>query len=532
MWLPRALPTGVLMETCAPYDKLGIRPAEHTLEADPHPLAQSLALFEHLDAAGVPYCHFKSNEHLLEGLAGLTDLDLLVGRREARVAQAALERAGFKRFPSRFASAYPSVEDYLGFDAETGRLVHAHVHYALVAGEKHLKSYQLGFAGDLLATRVADPATGVYTSDSSYEMLLLLLRYSLKARLRDALAEPLGRPCFGQDARREHAWLRQRLRPGILHQITEQQLGKAAGEVVESLAERPPSVWKLFAFRRRAARALARHRSYGFLERHGLRGLRELTASLGALNRRLLGLPIPLRRTLPAGGLIVAFLGPDGSGKSTLVADVRRWAGWKLDVYAVYFGSGDGPASLLRWPLVLAIRLLRGVRGTRRGPGAGSAPGEAAKRRGRISPVRALWALVLAQEKRSKMRSAVRARNRGMVVICDRYPQAQIMGFNDGPLLSAWMESGSRLKRRLARWEFETYRELARTAPDLVVKMDVPPEVAVRRKPDMRPDEVERRRAAVRQIDYGPASETLSVDGTRPLAEVQLRVRRALWELL
>jgi len=119
-----------------------------------------------------------------------------------------------------------------------------------------------------------------------------------------------------------------------------------------------------------------------------------------------------------------------------------------------------------------------------------------------------------------------------MVVICDRYPQAQIMGFNDGPLLSAWMESGSRLKRRLARWEFETYRELARTAPDLVVKMDVPPEVAVRRKPDMRPDEVERRRAAVRQIDYGPASETLSVDGTRPLAEVQLRVRRALWELL
>jgi ABC-type hemin transport system ATPase subunit len=64
---------------------------------------------------------------------------------------------------------------------------------------------------------------------------------------------------------------------------------------------------------------------------------------LGGVNRRLLQLPVPLRRTHPAGGRIIAFLGPDGSGKSTLVQEIRRWLAWKLDIYPLYFGSGAGP---------------------------------------------------------------------------------------------------------------------------------------------------------------------------------------------
>ena len=42
------------------------------------PLKRSLELFQRFDEAGVDYCHYKSNEHLLEGLAGVTDLDILV----------------------------------------------------------------------------------------------------------------------------------------------------------------------------------------------------------------------------------------------------------------------------------------------------------------------------------------------------------------------------------------------------------------------------------------------------------------------
>jgi thymidylate kinase len=127
------------------------------------------------------------------------------------------------------------------------------------------------------------------------------------------------------------------------------------------------------------------------------------------------------------------------------------------------------------------------------------------------------------------MRAAVRARNRGMIVICDRYPQVQTMGFNDGPLLSQWMECGSSPKRRLARWEFETYRRLTLTPPDLVVKLDITPEAATSRKPDTAPEEVARKRLAVRRIDYGPSSETLEIDAMRPLTDI---VKKAVWAQL
>ena len=59
----------------------------------------------------------------------------------------------------------------------------------------------------------------------------------------------------------------------------------------------------------------------------------------------------------------------------------------------------------------------------------------------KVSLARAIWAVVLAWEKRAKLRRAVRARNRGMIVICDRFPQTQVMGYNDGPLLAPWRES-------------------------------------------------------------------------------------------
>jgi thymidylate kinase len=489
--------------------------------AAPRPLARALALFAALRARGVRHCHYKSNEHLLEGLAGITDLDVLVERSQARLAQEVLQAAGFKRFQARGAAAHPSVEDHLGFDEATGRLVHAHVYYALVVGERHLKGYELAFDGAVLGTRVADGATGVHTSEPGHEMLLLLTRYALKARLRDWLLEPLGRPAFDADARREHAWLAARLDAGTLRRIACEHLGEPAAAMIDELARRPPPVARLRAFRRRIAPVLARRRTYGALESVPLRLVRELSWLLSGLNRRYVHLPIALHRTHPAGGRILALMGPDGSGKSSVARDLRRWLGWKLDVHAVYFGSGDGPSSLLRWPLKAALRL----RGARRPPAGTAAPQ-------RISAGRAAWALLLAREKRSKMRACVKARNRGMLVVCDRYPQAQFAGFNDGPLLASWLGSRAGWQRALARWESGVYRRLALEAPDLVIKLDVTPDAGLARSPDSAPGEVERKRQAVRAIDYGPRSRVVAIDAMRPFDEVLLEVRRAVWDQL
>jgi hypothetical protein len=502
------------------------------------PLRRSLVLMRDFDEAGVVYCHFKSNEHLAEGLAGLTDLDLLVERRHARAAQGVLVVAGYKRFESKLAAAYPAVEDYLGFDLDTGRLVHAHVHYALVVGEPYLKSYQLRLAHALLATRATDPDTGVHISDPDLEMALLLVRCALKLRWRDQIFALLGRPYVRGSLLREYHWLMQRVDPDRVRESTAQAFGSSVSAAVERLVAGPPipTIGGLRRLRSRARAALADQRSHGQVSAWVLRQAREIAWWVSAVNRRLLGLPIPVRRSNPTGGLVVTLLGPDGCGKSTLARELRGWLGWKLDVYSVYFGSGDGSVSLQRWPLKVALgvyRRLLSVASRRSGrPGADESDSGARADAGGIAKIRWIWALSLAVEKRSRMRSLVRARNRGMVVVCDRYPQAQVLGFNDGPLLGQWLDSPGRMRRRIARWEVGVYRDLVRTAPDLAIKLHVSPAVAARRKPEVSKAEVERRLKALERIDFGDRCEHVVVHADRPFREVFDDVKRAVWERL
>jgi thymidylate kinase len=332
---------------------------------------------------------------------------------------------------------------------------------------------------------------------------------------------------------REFRWLAERTEPARVAAIAAEELGAGAADLVGELAAAPPTVAQLRAFRSRAAAALSWDRVYGAVEGRSVRLARALFRLAGGVNARYLRLPLSFRRAHRAGGCVVAFLGMDGSGKSTVAAEVRAWLAWKLDVYPVYFGSGAGTASALRWPMKILVdrfrhtRVLRGLRGAR--PEAPQRDGTHRERR--VTWAVALWALALAREKRAKLKRLHRARSRGMIVVCDRYPQIQVAGYNDGPLLGAWLARGSGLQQRLARWEDAIYRRATLLRPDLVVKLDLPPEVAARRKPEMALEELRRRRQAVRAIHYEGCAYA-EIDASAPLEEVLVAVKRAIWEQL
>jgi thymidylate kinase len=299
--------------------------------------------------------------------------------------------------------------------------------------------------------------------------------------------------------------------------------------MIEGLAQEPPTLRQLGAFKACIAPTLARWSSYGAFEALPTRLAREAAWLLSGLNRRHLRLSWSLRRANPTGGRIIAVLGPDGSGKSTIVKTLDKWLSWKLDVYPVYFGSGDGSASLVRLPLKLAKAALGRSRTAKTGPPTESG-GLGLSRK--VSLARAVWAVVLAWEKRAKLRRAVRARNRGMIVICDRFPQTQVMGYNDGPLLAPWRESESRLQKWLADWEYELYERVRACSPDLAIKLDVSSEVAIARKPEISVAESQRKQEALQKIHYAPTCEELVIDSTQPLESVLLQVKTAVWKKL
>jgi thymidylate kinase len=415
----------------------------------------------------------------------------------------------------------------------------------MIAGEPYLKGYRLPWEDMLLAGRRWDAEHGVYVSAPEAELLLLLTRAALKLRSRDRLRAALGRPYFRGGLRREYDWLVERSDGAAVVALIRGRLGDGPAAVVEAaFARRTISDAEIFAFRRAAWPLLRRYRTYGAAEARLRRWWREARSLWYRLAKRGRTPASLYRRGPVGGGVVIALLGADGSGKSTHCRALVSWLGWKADVMPVYLGSGDGPGSLRRRALNffggLAARARRALRGGAADGSEGGAAGGGSGHGGRRQLKEAsilrrswlcLWAVTLAQERLAKLRRAFRARNRGMIVVADRYPQSEVMGYNDGPLLND-LRAAAAPWGSLARWEARLYAEMALLQPDLVLKLTLSPEVALARKPSTPAEQVRLKTEAVRQLRFADSARVLSIDAGGPLDEVSLAVKRAVWDAL
>lgn len=492
-------------------------------------------LLEILHREDIAYCHWKSNEHLLEGMEGLTDLDVLVDKRASLQLQQALCEAGFKRFCATPNNGYPAVDDYLAMDSETGKMIHLHMHYLLVAGEAYLKGAHLPWEDLVLNTRILDKEHNMYVVDPNVEMILLIVRAALKLRTRDYVFGLMGKSYFRGDFSVEFYWLQERINSDKILEISIDLLGEEAGLILQKMALEKPTSTQLKALVKTSI-SLHLYKTFGAVESRVRRWIRELQWGLGVVNKRYVHTPIPLRRIPSTGGMLIALMGCDGSGKSTQMKALHKWLVWKLDIVPIYFGSGDGSSSLIRKPLNMLANLLRNVSALK----ANRDDSNSSDKEKKVSVdandpllrviARVPWALVLAYEKCNKIRQATKARNRGMIVICDRYPQNQIMGFNDGPLLSRWLNHNSWFLRTLADWESTPYRWAEINLPDIVIKLEVTPEVALERKQDAGIEEYRRRADAIKSFTYPPVTKVVRINADLPLEEVLMQAKNSIWE--
>jgi thymidylate kinase len=157
---------------------------------------------------------------------------------------------------------------------------------------------------------------------------------------------------------------------------------------------------------------------------------------------------------------------------------------------------------------------------------------ESADRRGLRLWLTTLRVLLIARERRRNLVIARQARNRGMVVIADRYPQTQFLDMMDSPHLSQWQYDSNQCLRAVAAWETRVYESAATPAPDLVIKLCVDPQIAHQRKGDQTMPSLTRRCQIVRDLAYPPATRTVAIDANLPLEHVLVEAKRAIWNLL
>ena len=224
---------------------------------------------------------------------------------------------------------------------------------------------------------------------------------------------------------------------------------------------------------------------------------------------------------------LIAIIGTDGSGKSTVCEHLVAWVSRYGPAARAHLGkqSGNVGRALGRLPLVGAA-MDRQIR--RKSKDVNDAI--EADRQPSLFPALVISAFTLRRRLRFKRMLALR--RRGLIVVTDRFPQIGIPGAYDGPGFPD-TPRGSRMVLRLARFERATFEWMASHRPDLVLRLNVDLDTACMRKPDHSREALRRKIAVTPLLTYGGAP-IVDIDANQPLArvieEAQTAVARVMVE--
>jgi hypothetical protein len=484
-----------------------------------------IGLLASFEAQKVGYSCWKSSLRATRGMTGAADLDLLVARPDRQKATELLLAFGFKQWPDASGCDHPAIASFLGWDEITGLIHHVHVQFKIVFGHSLLKNFRLPVEDQFIARSVLHPTEPLRVLHPVDEALLLVVRTQIESRWLDPIALR-HRQELRQKAADDFAALTSIVEPAAVRERAAQLFSPGlADKIADQLNLSSGEFW-----RRRIggqiARELSIYRMYSGAEAFLRMLARDALWAVSAINRRYLRWPRPRRRRAPGSGVIVSIVGLDGSGKSTLVREVRRWLGAEIDIMPCYFGTGDGEPSLFFRPFKAASRWVARVvrtrpKGSSHGVVSDQPPGLG------YSILFAVWAVAAAIEKRQKILATQRGAGRGLVVVTDRYPQNEIPEFNDGPLLHRLL----RCPAGLRRFEASVYEMAQRAAPDLVIKLQVGRSTVVQREPQMVKSIIDQRIAWLNELTFA-SNRVVSIDASRPLEEVHRKAKRAIWNIL
>jgi thymidylate kinase len=213
---------------------------------------------------------------------------------------------------------------------------------------------------------------------------------------------------------------------------------------------------------------------------------------------------------------LIAVIGSDGSGKSTVCDHLITYLKKYGPAARVHLGkqSGNVGRAVVKLPVL------------------GKFFGKAIERnklKNAKSQLGAVPALVITSfviRRLLRFRRMLAFRRSGLIVLTDRFPQVQIPGSYDGTVFPSGAQQ-SHFVSWLAERERAAFRWMADHKPDLVIKLNVDPDVACARKPDHHPESLAAKIAVTPLLTFEGA-QIVNIDANKPLDEVLRAAEKAI----
>ncbi len=491
-------------------------------------------LIAEIEKDKIVYCHWKSNSRLKGVFSGDEDIDLFVRRDNAVAFQNVMAQLGFKLATQHFMNEQKAIYHYYGLDEETCKIVHVHVYYQIVTGGTVLKNYR--FPVEQILLEGENTFQGLKIPEKPAELALLVIRKIIECgsiiELFFVKREMLA-------IQEELDWLLQDKagdNEGIIDDVMA-KLKTFLPSVDRTLFER-----SLRALRINASAYVLWHR--GVVMRKALRAYRinsSCTTMLLTLVRftwMVIERIILNKRSrgFVSGGSIIAIVGPEATGKSTILEKIRGWLGKEFAVLT--FHTGKPPSTFMTFFPNVFMPILRKKYSKFRTCNIeaniqNDSNESLSKKRLTVYAVRSL---MIAFDRRALLKRIYRKASRGCIVICDRYPTPNFGAMDSAQLdLSSKSIRESRILLALAKIERRMYQQMP--LPDLVIQLTLPVDVAVRRnvvrnKVEIEDEDYVRRRHLQSKLQNYSLSFVKKVDTNKDLKVTMPIIKKAIWKQL
>lgn len=482
---------------------------------------------DELNASKIRYCHWKSNYILSKSLSGKTDIDLLIDRKDANQFRNIINQLNFMPAVTTDGDPFPSVEHFYALDEQSGILVHVHAYYRVITGESLTKNYRFPIEEMLLEnTRELD---FVQVPSKNAELIVFTLRIMLK---HTSLVELVLLNRYWKEVGKEIKWLLEKDTiddsKKLIHDWLPSLDPELFSDCVKALME-PASLFRRVTLGHQLRNQISLYARHSTIK-DWLSGIRKFSVML---YRRVFRSQKSI--ALRSGGAIIAFVGSEATGKSTLLAEMRGWLGEHFAVDQIHVGKPK--STLISLIPNLFLPALRSLFPSSRSTHVSSQYNEQedlGKSRGNYSLLFYIRSVLLSYDRWSLLSRAYSQAANGTIILCDRYPSLQ-SGAPDSPQLSHLPMSAGRssIRCRLASYEAQLYREIPN--PDLVIYLSAPIEVTLSRNANRTKTEAEDyvrwRHARSSNLEFGKAP-IREINTDQPFDQTIREVKKAIWDAL